>query len=57
MKSVTVKNIENRTLAVAAVIYCTIMMTALGIGLYGIFSLFQFMFGSLEQTVVMHTWL
>lgn len=57
MKSTTAKNIENRTLALAAVIYCTIMMTALGIGLYGIFSLFQFMFGSLETTVQMHTWL
>lgn len=57
MKSATAKNIENRTLAAAAVVYCTIMMTALGIGMYGIFSLFQFMFGSIEQTVQMHTWL
>jgi hypothetical protein len=57
MNSLAAKNIENRTLGIAAILYCVIMLVALGIGLYGVFSLFQFMFGSLEQTAQMTTWL
>ena len=57
MNSMAAKNLENRTLAIAAVIYCGVMLAALGIGIYGVFSLFQFMFGSLEQTAQMTTWL
>ena len=57
MNSMTANKLEDRTLAVAAVLYCGVMLAALGIGLYGVFSLFQLMFGSLEQTARMHTWL
>ncbi|HJQ71545.1 MAG TPA: hypothetical protein VKA70_21395 [Blastocatellia bacterium] len=56
MKSTAARRIEDRTLAVSAVIYCGVMLAALGVGLYGVFSLFQFMFGSLEQTARMNTW-
>ena len=57
MNSIAVRNIEDRTLAVAAVIYCGVMLAVLGIGLYGVYSLFQIMFGSLEQTARMSSWL
>ena len=57
MNNMAARNREDRTLAVAAVIYCGVMLAALGVGLYGVFSLFQFMFGSLEQTAQMSTWL
>ena len=57
MNSMAARNMEDRTLAVAAVIYCGVMLAALGVGLYGVFSLFQFMFGSLEQTARMSSWL
>ncbi len=57
MNSMAARKTEDRTLAVAAVIYCGVMLAALGIGLYGVFSLFQFMFGSLEQTARISTWL
>lgn len=57
MNRVAAKNIENRTLGVTAIIYCLMMMAALGIGLYGVFSLFQFMFGTIEQTARMTTWM
>ena len=56
MNSVAAKKIENRTLGLTAVIYSVMMLAALGIGLYGVFSLFQFMFGSIEQTARMTTW-
>lgn len=57
MNSTAARKIEDRTLAVAAMVYCGVMLAALGIGLYGVFSLFQFMFGSLEQTSRISTWL
>jgi len=57
MNSGITKNLENRTLALAALIYCGVMLAALGIGMYGVFSLFRLMFGSLEQTARMTTWL
>jgi hypothetical protein len=57
MNSRAARKSEDRTLAVAAMIYCGVMLAALGIGLYGVFSLFQFMFGSLEQTSQMSTWI
>jgi hypothetical protein len=57
MNSVTANNPENRVLAVAAMLYCGVLLAVLAIGLYGVFSLFQLMFGSLEQTARMHTWL
>jgi hypothetical protein len=57
MNSVTANNRENRTLAATALIYCTMMLTVLVLGLYGVYALLQFMFGSLEQTVQMQTWL
>ena len=57
MNSVAAKNIENRTLGVTAVIYCLMMIVALAVGLYGVFSLFQLMFGTIEQTARMTTWL
>ena len=57
MNSVAAKNIENQALGVTAVIYCLMMIAALGIGLYGVFSLFQFMFGTIEQTARMTTWM
>ncbi len=56
MNSVAAKNIENRTLGVTAIIYCVMMLVALAIGLYGVFTLFQFMFGSIEQTARMTIW-
>lgn len=57
MNSVSAKNIENRTLGIAAIIYCAMMLAALGVGLYGVYCLFQFMFGTIEQTARMTTWL
>jgi hypothetical protein len=57
MNSLAARKKEDQTLAVAAVIYCGVMLAALGVGLYGVFSLFQFIFGSLEQTSQMSTWL
>ena len=57
MNGSAAKNIENKTLGVTAVIYSIMMLAALGVGLYGIFSLFQFMFGTIEQTARMTTWM
>ncbi|HEX5732451.1 MAG TPA: hypothetical protein VF131_06425 [Blastocatellia bacterium] len=57
MNSMAARKKEDRTLAVAAVIYCGVMLAALGVGLYGVFSLFQFMFGSLEQAAQVSIWL
>lgn len=57
MNSMDARDVADRTLAVAAVVYCGVMLAALGVGLYGVFSLFQLMFGSLEQTSRMTTWL
>ena len=55
MNSTAARRTEDRTLAIAAVIYCGVMLAALGVGMYGLFSLFQFMFGSLEHTARMTT--
>ena len=51
------RDVADLTLVVAAIVYCGAMLAVLGVGLYGVFSLFQLMFGSLEQTSLMTTWL
>jgi hypothetical protein len=56
MNSAAAKNIENQTLGLTAVIYCVMMLASLAVGLYGVFTLYQFVFGSIEQTARMTPW-
>ena len=57
MNSTAARKLEDRTLVITAVIYCGVMLAALGLGLYGVFSLFRFMFGSIEHTAQISSWL